>query len=387
MATGINSNEEFNHKEIKSAFEKARADLKRVNIVLIGQTGIGKSTLINTVVGREVVKTGIGAPVTKRLRYIHENKDSLLGVYDTVGFEIGKSEDELLDDIRTLIQPDEKLQRSIRCPHVVWFCVAGNSTRLQPQEEALIHSISELGLPVALVMTQTPNSKDGIHARPRELSEYVKNRNLPIVNGEAFLTCALPDSGLGMQNQFGVKELIGAIFQSLTGDEASAFAAEQVLAIEVKDAAADRDIYLASAAAVATGAIPLPFSDAAVLVPAQIALMMRIAHIYGFALNTTTIISTVTSKVLQTAGVRIVSGLLKFIPGIGTFVGGVIAGTTAGALTYGMGIAWKQVCRKVYLGELDPTLMHAGSAAAEEFLSSYKSTSISAFNKYIKSKE
>jgi small GTP-binding protein len=386
MAVAADLNDEFNPEDIEKAYEEARQELGRVNIVIIGKTGIGKSTLINTIVGREVVKTGVGAPVTKRLRYVHE-KDTKIGIYDTVGFEIGKTHDELLQDIRVLVEPDEKLQKSIRCPHIVWFCIAGNSTRLEPEEEKLIHGISKLGIPIALVLTQTPSSGEEIHPRPLDLAKHIRDRKLPIVSNSAFLTCSQADNGLGMSKQFGLTELIGATFQAVADDAKSAFAAEQVLDTEIKDKAADREIYIAGAAAFAAGATPLPFSDAVVLVPAQIRLMMKIAHIYGFELQVASILSTVTTAVLRSAGVRIVSGLLKFIPGIGSFIGGAIAATTAGALTVGMGVAWKDICRRVYIGQLDPAFMKMGSEIANEFLNTYRGASNSAYKKFMRENE
>ena len=40
---------------------------KKLNIMVMGQAGVGKSTLINAVVRKEVAQTGIGRPVTTEI--------------------------------------------------------------------------------------------------------------------------------------------------------------------------------------------------------------------------------------------------------------------------------------------------------------------------------
>ena len=43
-------------------------NLKTLNIIVAGKTGVGKSTLINGVFRAELAETGIGKPVTEHMR-------------------------------------------------------------------------------------------------------------------------------------------------------------------------------------------------------------------------------------------------------------------------------------------------------------------------------
>ena len=60
------------------------------NVLVIGNSGVGKSTLINSVLGKEVAKTGWGTHGrTDRLEIYGEDSDVPFNVIDTIGFEPG----------------------------------------------------------------------------------------------------------------------------------------------------------------------------------------------------------------------------------------------------------------------------------------------------------
>ena len=60
-------------------------NLKRLNIIVIGKSGVGKSTLINSLFRGNFADTGLGRPVTQEIRKIEKNGYPL-AIYDTPGF-------------------------------------------------------------------------------------------------------------------------------------------------------------------------------------------------------------------------------------------------------------------------------------------------------------
>ena len=72
-----------------NAISEKIKNLKHLNIIVAGKTGVGKSTLINSVFRDNLVETGMGKPITSHMRKITK-KGVPLSIYDTRGFELGK---------------------------------------------------------------------------------------------------------------------------------------------------------------------------------------------------------------------------------------------------------------------------------------------------------
>ncbi len=119
---------------------------------------------------------------------------------------------------------------------------------------------------------------------------------------------------------------------------------------------AENAVAVAVAATATTGAIPIPFADAPLLVAEQVTLMATICGIYGIDIGKDGLKMLATTA-LSAGGATIVgktvaTNLLKFIPGAGTVAGGAISAGTAGLVTLAMGKAFIEVCKMVKIGKL-----------------------------------
>lgn len=133
---------------------------------------------------------------------------------------------------------------------------------------------------------------------------------------------------------------------------------EQLKKIEITrmNEDAENAVAVAVAATAVTGAVPIPFADAPIMIAEQVALMATICGIYeidiekdGLKMLATTAISAGGAAFV---GKTVASNLLKFIPGIGTVMGGAISAGTAGVITLAMGKAFIEVCKMVKVGKL-----------------------------------
>jgi len=107
----------------------------------------------------------------------------------------------------------------------------------------------------------------------------------------------------------------------------------------------------------ATGAIPIPFADAPLLVLQQVAMMLAINDIFKFDISEDALKSLATAVIgvggATVVGKTIVANALKFIPVAGSVAGGALSATTAGLITLALGKAYIQVCKAIKMGDLD----------------------------------
>jgi uncharacterized protein (DUF697 family)/GTP-binding protein EngB required for normal cell division len=331
-------------------YKDASAEIGQFNLAIFGKTGTGKSTLINAIFGEAVAETGIGKPVT-RDNHLYIHKSGAFGLLDTRGVEIGTDSDTIIADLGNLI--DERRSRPLKEQiHLAWYCVRATDRRFEDVEADFIKMLHELGLPVICVLTQVERNGAGhYHPEALILAKDIEARGLPIADSKVVLTMAKADEFNG-RPQHGLVDLLDATFRSAPAGVEKALIAAQKIDMKRKWNAALAIATTASTAAAAAGAIPIPFSDAAALVPIQLGMMGGIAVTYGIDLDKATIASVAATATATAAGRAAVVGLLKFIPGVGTLIGGAINATIAGGFTMAMGTAWALVCEQLAQGGL-----------------------------------
>ena len=69
---------------------------EKINILLMGASGVGKSSLVNSFFGIDIAKTGDGVPQTQHLeKFVYEDKGLIL--WDTKGIEAADYQNTLAD--------------------------------------------------------------------------------------------------------------------------------------------------------------------------------------------------------------------------------------------------------------------------------------------------
>lgn len=339
-------------ESFRAEFAKQEAELGRVNIAVFGKTGVGKSTLVNAIFGEPVAVTGIGAPVTNG-SHLYLDKRGSLGVIDTRGLELGRDDDKIIGELTKAVNQSrgKPIDEQI---HVAWYCLRGMDRRFEDFEERFIRTLDSLGLPVVVVLTQVP-MRDGVyHPDAIELARQLEARGLPIVDGRPYLTYAMRDQFTG-QPPYGLMEVLGATFRRAPEAVQGALVAAQAIDVQLKASQSNKAIAAAVTAAAAAAAVPIPFSSAAMLVPIQLSMMARIAQLHGLGLDKSALLAIASTSVATSAGRAAAAGLLKFIPGAGSVVGGVINASVASSFTLAMGQAWVVVCQRAFTKSL-PTL-------------------------------
>lgn len=323
--------------------KEARAELGRFNIVVAGRTGVGKTTLIGAVFGKEVGDTLAGRPRTRgRIWYPEEpGEKDILRVCDTEGLEIERFR-ETLDNLRQEIAAANKSDDPFDHIHAAWLCIDEPSLTVQPGEEKAVALFREFGIPVICVLTKA-GMAPGFHERVRDIlpdcAAVVRVRALAIeIEGQTFQPMGLDD--------------LMAETERVIPDEAERAFALASRNLDAMSAKAMQTVRGAAAAAGATGATPLPLADAAGVFGVQAGMIVRVSLQMGVPLergDLRKLAGTLLGALGLTASGRFLAGrAIKLIPGIGTLAGSAITGATAAALTYGLGHAYVAYLRRFH---------------------------------------
>ncbi|MGI3780747.1 MAG: GTPase family protein [Janthinobacterium lividum] len=331
----------------RTEYDQQSEALGRFNLAVFGKTGVGKSTLINAVFGEDVAKVGIGEPVTQG-SHLYLDRIGTLGIVDTQGLEIGTDDRKIIDEMQKMILRTRKMPLSEQV-HVAWYCVRGMDRRFEDTEADFVQALDELGLPVVIVMTQVPRNESGFHPDAVALAELIRQRHLPVVPGSPFLTYAKPDTFTGQQ-AYGLREVLDATFRVAPEGVHGALVAAQEIDHSRKASEAQKVIATAASSAAASAAVPVPFSDAVMLVPIQLGMMAKIAQIYKIKFDRAALMAIASTTAATQAGRATATGLLKLIPGAGTIAGGLIGAGVASTYTFAMGQAWLAVCQRAVTG-------------------------------------
>lgn len=344
-------------------------NLKTLNIVVIGKSGVGKSTLINSLFRGNFAETGLGRPVTSEIRK-KVKKDYPLAIYDTPGFELSSGQqNKVKGEVLDLISKGFASKDINDAIHCIWYCInVGANRTFDESEIKWLKEFTEENkvtqVPIIVILTQAvPKSKAA------EMKALVEKENLDIVKVVPLLAQDMDFDEEYIARSYGLDTLIDVMSEVLPSELQHTLQNVQKASLEAKK----KDAHSIVAAAVATsfgeGFVPVPFSDAAMLVPTQVGMIAGITTVFGLDISKSFLTSFVTAT-LGSAGATVlgktlVANLIKLIPGIGTAAGGLISGTTAGLLTTALGETYILIIEKIYKGELNKDILTSSEGAQE----------------------
>ena len=343
-------------KKCMDAINEKLKNLKKLNIIVVGKSGVGKSTLINSLFRDKIAETGLGRPITTEIRKI-EKKDYPMAIYDTPGFELSEGQQaKVKEEIIELIHKGLATGDINNAIHCIWYCINVGGNRTFDQTEInwlkeLIEKNKVTKVPIIVVLTQACPKTKG-----KQMQTLVEKENLDIIKVIPVLAQDMDFDGEYVAKAYGLDQLVDIMSEALPEELQDTLQNVQKASLKSKKKRSRAVVAAASAVAFGEGFIPIPFSDAAVLIPTQITMIASITTNFGMSISKSVIMNFISSTI-GTAGTTIlgksmVSNLFKLIPGVGTGVGGMISGSTASLLTTALGEAYIKFMEMIYKGEL-----------------------------------
>ena len=344
---------------IERSIREVTDEIGTFNILIAGRTGVGKSTLINEVFQGRLATTGQGKPVTKETRRVTK-KGVPMAIYDTRGLEL-KEYRQIIDELAEFVRVQAAKPDVNEHIHAAWVCLSEDGRRVEDAEIEL-HRELAASVPVLGVITKA-RSDDGFRAKVQHLLPQAANVVRVRALSERFdeADVVLPPMGL--------KDLVCATVELVPDAVQRALAATQKANVELKKKAAHKVVVSAAAAATAAGAVPIPFADAAVLIPIQVGMLAGISATFGIELSKAFLITLVAAMAGRAGatflGRTAVSNLLKLLPAVGSFAGGAIGAAAAATLTTALGELYIAVLAKLFTASRGET--PSPEAIAREF--------------------
>ena len=326
-------------------------------MLVIGNSGVGKSTLINAVLGEEKAETGWGTKGTTNHLEIYESDKIPFRIIDSVGFEpsfIKKT--QAVNAVKKWSKNSMKEGNQDNQINVIWFCVDGTSRKLFPEAIKSVSSATFMWetVPIIVVITKSysvPDREQNVEMVNNAFAKQKRySKNLRKVIPVVASTYVLNDSAYAAPE--GITELIDATNELMPEGVKAAENDISNFKFNRKRVLSQSIVGVSTTAGVVVGAVPVPFADAMILSPIEVAEINALAQVCGINKNEESkqfFNSIVEVGTVSTAAKAVISGL-KAIPGVNLAVGivnAIIAGSFVAAIGEGTIYAFEQV----YLGK------------------------------------
>lgn len=331
--------------------------MERGNVLVIGNSGVGKSTLINAVLGDEKAKTGYGTTGTTDKLEIYESKEIPFRIIDTVGFEPSLIKGtKAINAVKKWSKESVKEGKEDSEINVIWFCVEGTSSKLFPKTIKDLSRATAMWktVPVVVVITKSysvPEREQNIEMVNDAFSNQKRySRNMKHIVPVVASTFTLNDTAFAAPE--GITELIDVTNELLPEGIKAGTHDVYNFKLKRKKAFSQSIVAISTTAAVTVGAIPISIADALILTPIEVGQINGLARLYG--INKDEQSKQFLNSIVEvgTVGVAAKTAIsaLKVIPGINigaSALNAIIAGAIVAAIGEGCIYAFE----KIYTGE------------------------------------
>lgn len=336
--------------------------MSKSNIIVLGPSGVGKSTLINAVAGDRLdsslssIRPYSGTSEIE----VHDCVEYDIQLVDTVGFEPSAAKQkEAVRMVQKWTKEGVKKKSDAKSLDLVWFCVDGTSRRIfSSYIENFVKAVKIWkDIPVIVVITKSYSElerQENIEQIRSEFEKYEKQVNLKEIIPVVALPYNINDSVI--VDSFGLQELMECTLKNLPEGKENRVAIQLHYSLGRKRLWARGTTLASMAAAVGVGLTKVKFPAATILEPIEKKMIDQIASQYEVADDDR--VKAIKDKLINSGTVGIIAKkaaqLLRNVPpirvkGIRIDVARVANAIVAGSIVAGIGESSRYVFEKLYL--------------------------------------
>ena len=330
--------------------------MEKGNVLVIGNSGVGKSTLINAVLGDVVAETSCGAEGTTKELKIYENSELSFRLIDTAGFEPSwLKEFQAIQAVKKWSKESATGKKNDKRINAIWFCVDGTSRKLFGKTISNLSAATRMweSVPVIVVITKSysvPERNENIEMVQEAFARQKVTKNLKTIIPLVAATYVLNDAAYAAPE--GVTQLIdqtnGILPEGMQAAEQDIYRYK----LKRKNIMAQSVIGTATTAGVIVGAVPIPFADAVILTPTEVVEVNALGVVYeiGKDEKSKRFINSIIEVGTVGAAAKASISAIKAIPGI-NIAAAALNAVIAGVFVAIIGETSKYLFEQVYTGK------------------------------------
>ncbi len=308
------------------------------NVLVVGNSGVGKSTLINAVLGQNKAMVVFGLKGTTQRLKIYVDSELPFRLIDTVALELGSLKKwEAIGAVKKWLKEAVQKGDTNAAINLIWFCVDGTSSKLFPKTiQNLAKAVAGFtDVPIIVAITKSYSVSDYFENAYAVRDAFAKQKKLPRIISVVTEIIKFDDNIY--TSPYDITELIDATNELMPQGLQAAQAKMAAIKLTRKRVIAQGVVGTAVTAGAVIGAVPIPFADAAILVPVEVVLLNSLATIYGINKNDEfkKFIEMLVTYGAVGLAAKAAIGAIKAIPGVGlaaSAVNAIVAGCMIAAL-------------------------------------------------------